>query len=197
MELHLVFHKLLDEQKQELDSASYNANPDYVPPAAAASGSRSGASMSGNAAGGDVVDSCMENFDGTVSPYGSNGCVDRATVAAAGYSPFAAQEYNSNVKDATSSGPMPKPRDWRFPTTRHSWRKATSSCTTATASRIRTGMSWSMTATADAGATALMCTAVSIITKGASTWGATIIRRPSSRRQGGDGKCRKIHISAC
>lgn len=98
MELHLVFHKLLDEQKQELDSASYNANPDYVPPAAAASGSRSGASMSGNAAGGDVVDSCMENFDGTVSPYGSNGCVDRATVAAAGYSPFAAQEYNSNVK---------------------------------------------------------------------------------------------------
>jgi hypothetical protein len=33
MELHLVFNKLLDEQKQELDSASYNANPDYVPPA--------------------------------------------------------------------------------------------------------------------------------------------------------------------
>ena len=98
MDLHLVFNKLLDEQKQELDSASYNANPDYVPPAAAASGSRSGASMNGNAAGGDVVDSCMENFDGTVSPYGSNGCVDRATVAAAGYSPFAAQEYNNNVK---------------------------------------------------------------------------------------------------
>ena len=98
MELHLVFHKLLDEQKQELDSASYNANPDYVPPAAAASASRGGASMNGNAAGGDVVDSCMENFDGTVSPYGSNGCVDRATVAAAGYSPFAAREYNNNVK---------------------------------------------------------------------------------------------------
>lgn len=98
MDLHLVFNKLLDEQKQELDSASYNANPDYVPPAAAASGSKSGAPMSGNAAGGDVVDSCMENFDGTVSPYGSNGCVDRATVAAAGYSPFAAQEYNNNVK---------------------------------------------------------------------------------------------------
>lgn len=98
MDLHLVFNKLLDEQKQELDSTSYNANPDYVPPAAAASGSKSGASMSGNAAGGDVVDSCMENFDGTVSPYGSNGCVDRATVAAAGYSPFAAQEYNNNVK---------------------------------------------------------------------------------------------------
>ena len=98
MELHLVFHKLLDEQKQEPDSASYNANPDYVPPAAAVSGSRGGGSMNGNAAGGDVVDSCMENFDGTVSPYGSNGCVDRATVAAAGYSPFAAQEYNNNVK---------------------------------------------------------------------------------------------------
>ena len=31
MELHLVFNKLLDEQKQELDSTSYNANPDYVP----------------------------------------------------------------------------------------------------------------------------------------------------------------------
>ena len=98
MDLHLVFHKLLDEQKQALDSASYNTNPDYVPPAAAASGSKSGASMSGNAAGGDVVDSCMENFDGTVSPYGSNGCVDRATGAAAGYSPFAAREYNNNVK---------------------------------------------------------------------------------------------------
>ncbi len=45
-----------------------------------------------------MVDSCMENFDGTVSPYGSNGCVDRANGAAAGYSPFAAQEYNNNVK---------------------------------------------------------------------------------------------------
>lgn len=98
MDLNLVFNKLLNEQKQELDSASYNANPDYVPPAAAASGSRGGASMNRNATGGDVVDSCMENFDGTVSPYGSNGCVDRATVAAAGYSPFAAQEYNNNVK---------------------------------------------------------------------------------------------------
>jgi hypothetical protein len=98
MDLHLVFNKLLDEQKQELDSASYNANPDYVPPATNSSGSHGGVSISGNAAGGDVVDSCMEGFDGTVSPYGSEGCVDRATIAAAGYSPFAAQEYNSNVK---------------------------------------------------------------------------------------------------
>lgn len=98
MDLNLVFNKLLDEQKQELDSASYNANPDYVPPATNSSGSHGGVSISGNAAGGDVVDSCMESFDGTVSPYGSEGCVDRATIAAAGYSPFAAQEYNSNVK---------------------------------------------------------------------------------------------------
>ena len=95
------------------------------------------------------------------------------------------------------AGTMPKPGDWRFPTTRHSWRKATSSCTTATASRIRTGMSWSMTGTAAAGATVPACTGASIITKGASTWGATIIRRPSSRHQGGDGRCRKIHTSAC
>lgn len=62
MELHLVFHQLLDEQKKELDSASYNANPDYVPPAASSSGAIAGSS---------VVDECMANFDGTVSPYGS------------------------------------------------------------------------------------------------------------------------------
>jgi hypothetical protein len=96
MDLNLVFNKLLNEQKQELDSASYNANPDYVPPAN--SGASKGYSGNGTAASGDTVDQCMSSFDGTVSPYGSNGCVDRATVAAAGYSPFAAQEYNSNVK---------------------------------------------------------------------------------------------------
>lgn len=96
MELHLVFHQLLDEQKQELDSASYNANPEYVPPAK----TKSTASVStrGAIAGSSVVDQCMANFDGTVSPYGSEGCVDRATIAAAGYSPFAAQEYNNGVK---------------------------------------------------------------------------------------------------
>ena len=49
-------------------------------------------------AGSSVGDACMANFDGTVSPYGSEGCVDRATIAAAGYSPFAAQEYNNGVK---------------------------------------------------------------------------------------------------
>ena len=75
------FPKLLDEQKQELDSASYNANPDYVPPATSCAGSRSGVSINGNAAGGDVVDSCMESFDGTASPLAaSEGCVDRATL---------------------------------------------------------------------------------------------------------------------
>ena len=96
MDLNLVFNKLLTEQKQELDSASYNANPDYVPPATTSSG----ASYTGNgtAVSGDTVDQCMSSFDGTVSPYGSEGCVDRATIAAAGYSPFAAQEYNNNVK---------------------------------------------------------------------------------------------------
>ncbi len=96
MELHLVFHKLLDEQKQELDSASYNANPDYVPPAETES--TSSVSTGGAVAGSSVVDACMANFEGTVSPYGSEGCVDRATIAAAGYSPFAAQEYNNGVK---------------------------------------------------------------------------------------------------
>ena len=45
-----------------------------------------------------MVDECLSSFDGTVSPYGSNGCVDRATIAAAGYSPFAAPEYNNGVK---------------------------------------------------------------------------------------------------
>ncbi|WP_292108099.1 hypothetical protein [Megasphaera sp.] len=96
MDLNLVFNKLLNEQKQELGSASYNANPDYVPPATTSSGT----SYTGNgtAASGDTVDQCMSSFDGTVSPYGSEGCVDRATIAAAGYSPFAAQEYNNNVK---------------------------------------------------------------------------------------------------
>ena len=97
MELHLVFHKLLDEQKQELDSASYNANPDYVPPAETKTSAQV-ASLGGSIAGSSVVDECMANFDGTVSPYGSEGCVDRATIAAAGYSPFAAQEYNNGVK---------------------------------------------------------------------------------------------------
>lgn len=96
MDLNLVFNKLLNEQKQELDSASYNANPDYVPPAN--SGASKGYSGNGTAASGDTVDQCMSSFDGTVSPYGSEGCVDRATIAAAGYSPFAAQEYNNNVK---------------------------------------------------------------------------------------------------
>ena len=96
MELHLVFNKLLDEQKRELDSASYNANPDYVPPTT--SSTTGSYTSGGTAASGDTVDQCMESFDGTVSPYGSEGCVDRATIAAAGYSPFAAQEYNSNVK---------------------------------------------------------------------------------------------------
>ncbi|MCI6749519.1 MAG: hypothetical protein MR586_01950 [Megasphaera elsdenii] len=96
MDLNLVFNKLLTEQKQELDSASYNANPDYVPPAN--SGASKGYSGNGTAASGDTVDQCMSSFDGTVSPYGSEGCVDRATIAAAGYSPFAAQEYNNNVK---------------------------------------------------------------------------------------------------
>ena len=96
MDLHLVFNKLLDEQKRELDSASYNANPDYVPPTT--SSTTGSYTSGGTAASGDTVDQCMESFDGTVSPYGSEGCVDRATIAAAGYSPFAAQEYNSNVK---------------------------------------------------------------------------------------------------
>ena len=96
MDLRLVFNKLLDEQKRELDSASYNANPDYVPPTT--SSTTGSYTSGGTAASGDTVDQCMESFDGTVSPYGSNGCVDRATIAAAGYSPFAAQEYNSNVK---------------------------------------------------------------------------------------------------
>ena len=96
MDLHLVFNKLLDEQKRELDSASYNANPDYVPPTT--SSTTDSYTSGGTAASGDTVDQCMESFDGTVSPYGSEGCVDRATIAAAGYSPFAAQEYNSNVK---------------------------------------------------------------------------------------------------
>ena len=96
MELHLVFNKLLDEQKQELDSTSYNANPDYVPPAETES--TSSVSTGGAVAGSSVVDACMANFEGTVSPYGSEGCVDRATIAAAGYSPFAAQEYNNGVK---------------------------------------------------------------------------------------------------
>lgn len=95
MDLHLVFHKLTDEQKKELDSASYNANPDYVPPKDT-QGKRKG--KSGALAGSSTVDQCMENFEGTVSPYGASGCVDRATVAAAGYSPFAAQEYNNGVK---------------------------------------------------------------------------------------------------
>ena len=96
MELHLVFHQLLDAQKKELDSASYNANPDYVPPkdTPASAGTAAG----GERAGDSVVDECLSSFDGTVSPYGSNGCVDRATIAAAGYSPFAAQEYNNGVK---------------------------------------------------------------------------------------------------
>ena len=96
MVLHLVFIKLLDVQKRELDSASYNANPDYVPPTT--SSTTGSYTSGGTAASGDTVDQCMESFDGTVSPYGSEGCVDRATIAAAGYSPFAAQEYNSNVK---------------------------------------------------------------------------------------------------
>ena len=96
MELHLVFNKLLDEQKQELDSTSYNANPDYVPPAETES--TSSVPAGGAIAGSSVVDACMANFEGTVSPYGSEGCVDRATIAAAGYSPFAAQEYNNGVK---------------------------------------------------------------------------------------------------
>lgn len=96
MDLRLVFNKLLDEQKRELDSASYNANPDYVPPTT--SSTTGSYTSGGTAASGDTVDQCMESFDGTVSPYGSEGCVDRATIAAAGYSPFAAQEYNSNVK---------------------------------------------------------------------------------------------------
>ena len=96
MDLKLVFNKLLTDQKQELDSASYNANPDYMPPATTSSGTSY--TGSGMAASGDTIDQCMSSFDGTVSPYGSEGCVDRATIAAAGYSPFAAQEYNNNVK---------------------------------------------------------------------------------------------------
>lgn len=96
MELNLVFHKLLDEQKRELDSTSYNANPDYVPiPQSKKSKSRT---SRGSVAGSRVIDECMRNFEGTVSPYGAEGCVDRATIAAAGYSPFAAREYNNGVK---------------------------------------------------------------------------------------------------
>ena len=40
MDLSLVFHKLLNEQKKELDSASYNTNPDYVPSPSAIKTSR-------------------------------------------------------------------------------------------------------------------------------------------------------------
>lgn len=97
MELHVVFNQLLDEQKKQLDSASYNANPDYVPPKETQSGSSY--TRGGTAAGGDTVDSCMTQFEGSVSPYGGEGCVDRATIAAAGYSPFSAREYNNDVKD--------------------------------------------------------------------------------------------------
>lgn len=96
MDLSLVFNKLLGDEKEELDSASYNANPDYVPPKEIkTSKSKKG---SRKTAGGDTIDSCMQNFDGTVSPYGEKGSVDRATIAAAGFSPFAASEYNAGVK---------------------------------------------------------------------------------------------------
>lgn len=98
MELHVVFNKLLDEQKQDLDSASYNANPDYVPTQDEGK-KASGFTGKGRAVSSDAVDGSMAGFEGTVSPYGSEGCVDRATIAASGYSPFAAQEYRNGVKD--------------------------------------------------------------------------------------------------
>lgn len=98
MELSLIFHQLLSEQQAELDSASYNANPYYIPPEPKTTKSKSKSKKTGATASGDTVDRCLSQYDGTVSPYGSNGCVDRATLAAAGYSSFAAQEYNNGVK---------------------------------------------------------------------------------------------------
>lgn len=95
VELYLFFNELLDEQKQEFDSTLYDVNLDYVLPIATTERGTSGE----NTTRGDVADSCMENFDGTVSLCGANGFVNRATVAAADYSLFAVQAYNNNVKE--------------------------------------------------------------------------------------------------